>query len=343
MKLNTTLKNIILLLIIFISVETIIRVYLKAFYSDSFFYPSNIIYHYYPQAKLISNQYKKSETNRQKILVLSSSALTDEWGYFRETLQRKIDEKKLNYEVFNAAGVGHSSLDNLNVLGLLNKLHFDEIIFYNGINDARFNNCPKEIYKSNYGHIKWNNEINCINRHKEINITTIPFIVDYSFQKIKQLIHNHQFIPENYKDNIEWKGYGSNFKSLTNFEENVKSIIDKKNNSTFHFISFLYYIPPNYTYDKFINKELDYNYHANSREIEVWGKPSNVSAFIDSTNKILLKICSENKNSICYDFEKLSGDSIYFADVCHFSESGIDNFTDKIIEVLNSAQSLTIK
>lgn len=322
-----------LFVLVFITLEFIVRAFFSLSYDSSFFKPSTFLYHYYPMIPDIRVKYAKSDLEAKKILILSSSALTDGWGFFAKHLKESLKDFG-NWEVYNAAGVGYSSLDNLNTFKALNDLEFDYIFFYNGINDVRLNNCPPQIFKKDYSHIRWNNEINCILRHKEINYTILPFFIDFSFQKAKQKLFKQRFIPENYHNRIEWLNYGSNFKSIETFKENLTAIIEAKKAETVFLISpFLTYIPENYTFEKFVNKQLDYNYHENSREVEVWGIPKNVSEYMKVLNEGIINEYTVNnhKNINLLMVENALNQGIFFADVCHFSEEGIREFVSEII------------
>ncbi|MEX0812921.1 MAG: hypothetical protein WD048_11950 [Chitinophagales bacterium] len=320
------MKQLFVIFTSYLFIEFIIRFSLSILYPAEFFQPWKIIYQYYPQALKISEEYATSDRQQNKILILSSSALTDEWGGFEKVLEEKLNENAKDWQVFNGSGVGFTSLDNLNTLQLLNDLKFDYLIYYNSINDARLNNCPPDVFESDYTHIRWNNEVASIMRHKEINITVIPFVLDFLAQKLRQKIFDQDFIPDNYKDRPDWQKYGSDFKSLKSFDKNLSKIIKLNPYPAKNIIiDYNYYVPDNYSYEDFINKRLDYRYHDKSREIEVWGYPDNVSNFIDSCNHRALKIAEETANTQFYSVKNRLSSSAFFADICHYSEKGIDS------------------
>lgn len=325
-----------------ISLEIIFRIILSAFFAASFFKPKEIIFSYYPQAKKIISRYKNSDEGKTKLLILSSSALTDGWGDFRKIIENKLNSKSENYEVFNGAGVGFSLVDNKNTYSILREknIHFDYVIIYNAINDARLNNCPPKIFKKDYSHIKWNNEINCIKRHHEMNITVIPFIFDFLYQKIKQKFSNKRFIPDNYQHQPDWKKHGNVFLSLEILKNALVNIVSHNyGNEKYLIFSYNYYIPSNYTYKKFINKQLDYQFHENSSEVEIWGKPINVSNFIDSANVYYSHIAKKFNNTRFYDVRRTMKNPVYFADVCHFSEKGIQTFSNKVFQIIQDIEN----
>jgi hypothetical protein len=324
--------------VIFI-VEFTLRLGLVLLGGTSFLKPSEFIYHFYPMAKTVREQYKNSDKTAFKILILSCSTLHRDWGNFEELLSKELKKTEdslglstKNNVVFSTAGIGFSSADNLNCYRLLADLKFDLVIFYGGINDARFNNCPSEVFKQDYGHLPWNNEINTLQRHTEINYTVLPFFIDYTYQLALQKINKLQFIPEHYACRIHWWKYGSSLKSLSSFEKNTYSILQlaQKKRETLLFISYCFFSPENYSLSNFKTQSLRYNFQTNSRETEIWGFPKNVVAFLNSSNNIL----QQKYNANCYSLvlPNISSNPDFFADICHFSPSGLSAFCKQLAE-----------
>lgn len=327
--------SVLLICLLLFGFELTIRSYLSLQFHSNFFKPKEILYHYYPMVKEIRANYDLSP--KKKVLILSSSALTDGWGGFASIFAKELNKNTEDWDVYNASGVGFSSLDNLNTYSMLSDLEFDVLLFYNGINDSRLNNCPPEIYKENYRHIAWNNEIAAILRHPELNRSTIPFFIDFSFQKIKYALCKDCFLSENYHDQEDWQEYGSNYKSLESFQQNIQSLIEMKPlESKLILVSFATYVPANYSFEKFVSKELDYNYHTNSREVEVWGKAHNVVGFMDNLNNILSTSQNPTKETYFIDIRAQVNAPTNFADVCHYSTLGIQQAAQVISDSLHT-------
>jgi len=289
--------------------------------------------------KLIHERYKKADTSDYKILILSCSTLHHDWGDFDSILSKEIEKGENSVGnnnrknvIFSTAGVGFSSADNLNCYRLLSDLKFDLVVFYGGINDSRFNNCPSQVFKPNYGHLPWNNEINTVLRHPEMNYFVIPFFIDYTYQLFIQKINKTLFIPEYYSYRIDWWQYGSSFKSLPVFERNIQTIqqIGKQKNETLLFVSYCFFSPENYSLANFKAKKLSYTFQTNSRETEIWGYPKNVCTFLNSSNNILQKTTSNEDYFL--ELPSISSNHNYFADICHFSPSGMNAFGHDLAE-----------
>jgi hypothetical protein len=288
----------------------------------------------------IKAKYAHTDPHSFKVLILSCSTLHKDWGGFATILEKKQHEydttntpgAPYSYTIFNAAGIGFSSRDNLNCYRLLSDLQFDLVVDYSGINDARFNNCPKEIYREDYGQIPWGNETNCILRHTEMKYTIIPFFLDFTYCLLSQSLFKNHFIPIHYSMRPAWWDFGSDLKSLKAFKYNIESIenLSKEKKEKLLLTPYCYYIPSNYTLKRFKDKQLDYTFQHNSREIEIWGFPKNVSAFLDSANIIVGNIATTSGSQYLDIRPEVQNNGNYFADVCHFSPAGLSVFAGSV-------------
>lgn len=331
---------------VLILIEIILRLGFSIIWDTPFLKPHEVIYHYYPIVKSIKEKHATTSSSTHKVLVLSCSTLHKEWGNFNEQLAQDLNATKESgkisladsFTVFTAAGIGFSSADNFNCYRLLSDLKFDIVVYYGGINDARFNNCPPSVFKENYGHIKWNNEINCILRHPEIDFVVLPFFLDYTYQLIVESCDKNNFIPSFYSKRKNWWKYGSSLKSLNVFKRNIESIetLSNKKKEALLLVSYCYYLPKDYSLEKFKKRELNYDFQQNSRETEIWGEPTNVTHFLDSSNSILQKTC----NAQCYylALPNISINPKFFADICHFSPSGLSAFCKQLAQEINAIQ-----
>jgi hypothetical protein len=333
-----------LFLALVVFIELALRVGFAFIKGAPLFNPGQLIYHYYPMVKAIESKYREAEAGTYKILILSCSTLHQEWaGDFEKLLEAKLaqlDSGKVSskpYTVFNAAGMGFSSLDNLNCYQLLSGLKFDLVVFYGGINDARFNNCPPNVFNQDYTHIPWNNEIACLLRHPESRFIITPLVLDYSYQLLKQSFAQDLFIPVHYSTYKQWWDFGKELKSIPSFKRNTESIGArcKDEQAKFLLATFAYHIPDDYALERFEAKELSYSFQKNSREIEVWGRPEAVASFLDSSNNLLAGVAQQTGYRYLDMRDHLRNNDDYYADICHFSPHGLEAFSNCLASEIN--------
>ena len=99
----------------------------------------------YPALYQIKQNYTDEGVN---ILLLGGSVL-----YKNANILQELGYSH-SFNFYNAAFIAHTTRDSLHKYQYLDreKLKFDYVIFYHGINDVRLNNIPKQFYKENYSH-----------------------------------------------------------------------------------------------------------------------------------------------------------------------------------------------
>jgi hypothetical protein len=321
------------ILLLYVFAEISLRTFLHFTSGAPFFKPSGVIYKYYPQIPPIQTAQISNTDSVLDILVLSCSVLHSDWGDIISAMnsQMQLPPQFNKLRIYNASGVGHSSYDNYIKYTLLADKHFDLVIYYDAINDARLNDCPEKVFKDDYSHYQWYDEINNILRHPEMDITVIPYFIGVLKIEYKHFFCKDCYIPIHYSLRPDWAQYGNMVKSLFTYNWNLDHMISiaGKNNSRFMDVSFLYYLPADYTLEKFKNKSLDYTFCNRSRETEIWGQPAYVANFINLANLTSAHVVMNHKNA---SYEDLTGEfprrGKYFADICHFSPDGLDLFAN---------------
>ena len=120
-----------------------------------------------------------------------------------------------------------------------------------------------------------------------------------------------------------------NFKSLKCYEANLKSIAAEAESQQTRlvYLTFAWYLPADYSLQKFQAKTLDYTFCDHSRETEIWGLARNVGRFIDSVNHNSRSWLSQYPHAHWTDMQAaIPKEGKSFADVCHFSPVGIHQF-----------------
>ena len=331
----------IVLLFLYILLEVCLRLVLCISTSATFVHPSRIIYQYYPELLPIEQASVSNTDSTLDILILSCSVLHKDWldivHEMNTCLQLPTGYNKL--KIYNASGIGHGSRDNLVKYELLKDKKFDIILYYDAINDSRLNNCPEEVFKNDYSHYRWYDEINHIISHHEMDVTVVPFFVDWMKIRLKAMLVHDAYIPIHYSLRPEWQEYGDNFKSLKCYEANVKSIAARaeQQQAQLVYLTFAWYLPADYSLQKFQAKTLDYTFCDHSRETEIWGLARNVGRFIDTVNHSSRSWLSQYPHAHWVDAQAaIPKEGKSFADVCHFSPVGIHQFAGVTCKELDS-------
>ncbi len=327
--------------LIYLLIEAGLRLVLCISAGAGFFRPSDIIYRYYPEIIPLKHAAISNTDSTLDVLILSCSVLHKDWADIVSEMNNciQLPGKYKNLKIYNASGIGHGSRDNLIKYRLLHDKKFDVVIYYDAINDSRLNNCPDDVFKTDYSHYRWYDEINTIIKHKEMDLTVIPFFCEWVYIKLKPALNKNTYIPRHYSLRPGWQVYGSHLKSVACYRANLQEVINeaRSQNSRFLYLTFAYYPAPGYTLQKFHDKTLDYTFCDHSRETEIWGQVQNVSTFIDTINAASKSWIAPYKNARRADINAgFPKEGKYFADICHFSPQGIHYFASMACSQLDS-------
>jgi hypothetical protein len=122
---------------------------------------------FYPELRLVE---APAPRDAFTILVLGGSVVADSDPYNRiptrlaERLTRAAGRPVV---VRGLAQAGHSTRDSLLKYRALADRRFDLVVVYHGINDARANNAPPEVFRRDYSHYAWYAQVNALARHPE--------------------------------------------------------------------------------------------------------------------------------------------------------------------------------
>ena len=308
--------------------------------------PIAAIERYYPGIWEEINANLDPDDGVYDVLMLGGSVLTTYGSGNIENELIKICRDSLNTKVkfHNLSSAAHTSRDSFNKYRLLQGKKYDAVFLYHGINSTRFNNCPEEMFKEDYSHVDFYEKVNTILNNPLSRYSILPLVYATIKTNLLRTYANEKYLPlhaasrSNHKD---WIVYGLEVKTATSYVSNYDFIFKNacSNNQPVIVPSFVYYIPPDYTLQKFNAKELDYSTHINP--IELWGSSATVSAGIQAHNLALLNLFEEYKDScrVFYfdlnnSFEKNNSN---FDDVCHLTQKGSLEFARKVFPLLKES------
>ena len=325
-------------LYLFLLFEVTSRIYLTFWKDVPFIRPEEIIYEFYPELKEIKQRKIYKGDDKFDILLLGASVFNPEHCSIKSILLEELTKKMpLKFEIHNLAKDAHISLDSLYKYTQLFNKHFDLVLFYHGINEVRANNCPLSIFKNDYSHYGWYRSINHIIRHKEIKFITFPYVFSLAWMKLQEKFLPLELVPKEDPRN-DWVEHGKEIKTISSFKNNVIKIIEiaEIKEEPLLIMTFSFYVPEDYTFERFVNNSLDYNRINGYRStIEIWGNPQNVIAGISAHNKVIKNIVENYPNIYFIDINNLiPRQGKYFNDICHFSNLGSKKFVDNIINTV---------
>ncbi len=314
-------------------IEILSRVYFVQKYETSFITPIDYIYKYYPELKHIKRGINRSPKDAYKVLLLGGSVMNNDFGNIQIAMGKMLSEATGKYvEIFNLAERAHTSLDSYYKYSQLININFDLVVLYHGINELRANNCPPDIFQTDYSHYDWYNELNLLTGCSSLEYSAIPAVSRLFYNRFNNFINGREFIEMN-QPRQEWLQYGSDIKTAESFSDNLESIIDlaEQKDEQILMMSFASFVPDNYSLESFAEKSLEYS--SNQYPIEIWGQFENIIKGLGVHNQVLSNI-SKNHNQVLFvdQNQLIPKDGIHFNDICHLTNDGCFKFTENIYQ-----------
>jgi len=326
-----------IIVIVLLSLEAGSRFFWKAKFNVPLFETDKIIFVFYPELINLQKGETRGQSKPFKILILGASVVASGWSPVEDILKNRLESVTgRNVRIFNVAQKSHTSLDSLIKYTLIKNVHFDWVLFYHGINEARVNNCPISVFREDYSHMAWYRYLHSLKKYsKWIKYVSFPYTLEYAFLTSLSAVGPSNLID---KENPieEWLHFGSKVKSKETFKKNLNEIINIANErkQSLLLMSFAHYIPANYSSENFKNKLLDYSGHL--LPIRVWGTKENVQKTIEEHNKIVRLLADEGNQNIHFLDQAVlipkSGKS--FKDICHMTHLGSEQFVKNIINII---------
>lgn len=290
--------------------------------------------HFYKELKLVEHSIISTNNDSLDVLILGGSVVADEWRskvarYLQGSLRKGLNTSKVRY--FNLANLGHNTNDNLYKYKQLANKRFDLVIYYEGINETRFNNIPTPLFRPDYTHIRWYHDIELVKAHPEMRYTVIPFALHMFINYASTLIGIRYFV----NDAPDEKYYPEafNIKTAPIYKENLRQIVQiaQSRQEPFLLINYTYYIPEKWRKSNFKDQEWDYAGCDLSSPIRTWGTPLAVEKGILTHRAMMQQIANENKGVYYLDMMPLlPREGRNFCDICHLTDDGCRIFSNNV-------------
>jgi hypothetical protein len=340
-------------LVLFVCAEATTRVYWRVCCDIAIFKPDEILYAFYPELRASGElpEVLRSVTPAQAthadefydILLLGGSVLHKSWGSVEIELREQLANiGRRNVRIFNLAAPAHTSRDSWLKYAALRNARFDLVIFYHGINEARVNNAPPDVFREDYSHYSWYEAVNTLASYHGTAFLALPYTLRYLAISARHKLGKDQYIPT-YVIRKEWLKHGRESRSAASFKQNLSAILDlaSQRGDQMLLMSFATYVPENYSREAFNKKQLDYTLHR--APIEWWGMRDHVLTTVAIHNEIVRDFARRYRNVLFVDQANLiPGSGRYFNDPCHFTALASNEFVKNIVTSLGQQQPMSL-
>ncbi len=251
------------------------------------------------------------------VLLLGASVLEQVAPVLEKTM---ASELKCPVRVFSVCTSAHTSRDSFLKYSQLRDKPFDLVMIYHGINDARMNCIPDNLYQQDYTHCA---HYRSFQRALEAGSLSVRGVVG---DQVDQLISLGEPDPEVVE-------FGKSIKTPQAFRTNLEAIVRgvKSQSGQVMLMTFATWVPPNYSKTKFIEKQLGYGSGQYELPIEVWGQPDNVVAAIKAHNRELQELAEKSEVIFIDQARLIPQNGEQFSDICHLTKTGCQTFVNNVM------------
>lgn len=333
---QSTGKRLLFATICLLGILVVLEAGLRGFLSFEFglsYWQPDYLTAFYPETARIENKTIQRTDSTIDVLLLGGSVLHRDYSQFETRLREALAfETRRLVRIHNLARPAHTSLDSVYKYRRLADQKFDLVVFYHGINEARANNCPEEMFRPDYSHYAWYERVNDLEHHSVQPLYVTPSALRFLWQWKKSTWWDDRYVSAHRPKNDEWMRQGGSIKTAEPFENNVRTILDlaHQKQEPVLLMTFAYYLADGYSDEAFRARELDYA--DRKSPVGIWGKPGNVTAAIDAHNQVLRRVGGDYQNVHLVDQSALLPKAgRFFNDICHITHEGTRRFVDNMI------------
>jgi len=259
------------------------------------------------------------------VLLLGGSVLGKLHAHHEQTLRNAlgfaVDEP---VRLYNFAYPAHTTRDSVLKYRLVRDRPVDLVIVYHGINDARMNNCSREMFRDDYTHAAWYHEIERMEAHTGLlPYAVLPFTLERQLIRLLGAETFGLYVPRHAPKEAMTR-FGGDIKTVEPFRRNLSEIVETAGRTATPVLimTFDWYLPEGYSLDAFMAGELDYDGH--DHPTEIWGTPPHVVAAIEAHNEVLQTYAENAPDHVIYlDMQPVIPDGrAYWNDICHLTDAG---------------------
>lgn len=306
--------------------------------------PDRLLEALYPEIAPLRESPPERGDAIQDVLLLGGSVLHESWGQVEAQLLEQLARAGIrDVRVHNLAQAAHTTRDSLVKYAALGAAHFDLVIVYHGINDARANNAPAELFRDDYSHLPWYGLVNAVAPSDGRAKLALPAALHLAAARLRQLLQPGRYAGGD-RPRPDWLHYGATPRSAAAFEANLAAILDLAAERAERVVlaTFALHVPPDYSLEAFREKRLDYLLFYSP--IELWGERPHVVAAVEAHNAAIRRLAARAPGTVLVDQDRLlPRGARFFNDPCHLTVEGSEVFArhlvDAILPLLAGARS----
>jgi hypothetical protein len=300
-----------------------------------FRHPERVLQAFYPGLGKVDAHNPKWAAGRMHVLLLGGSTLHPHWGTVQEELREQLAYAgHRDVRIFNLAAPGLTSRDSRLVYEAIGAERFDLVVVYDGINEARANNVPPELFRDDYGHYGWYEIVNALAAHHGRARLALPYTLEYVGLRLRQVLFSSRYVPRN-GPRADWLQYGDTVRTAAPLEANLRAILERASSrgEPVLLMTFAMWIPDDYSLERFKAAELGYGLHL--APLEMWGAPPQVRHAVDVHNAVIRGVARSHPSARFVDqAARLGGNAHWFNDPCHLSLRGAQRFVHNLLPVV---------
>lgn len=316
-------------LVTLILIEVFLRLAFKITKGYDFFTPRYSFYKEELQAL------KNVENTDHNILILGGSAISNalpaKMGIQLEDSLKKVYP---DVKVTDFGMPGRNSRDMALMCSLLSKEDIskvDLVIYYESINDSRYNCIDKADFKDNYSHSHWYEELALMEARPSMNYYFSPFVLDLFLSRLKERTGAKKMLNDELDVSPDLIDFGADIKTDKSFRNNLNQISEIFGHKIpIDLLEYHVYYPEKMMHKENLgfHKEGDYFTAEGPRTTSgAWGYPWNTIKAVKIHNSILKELANQNDNINFYSTDSvLTQIHPEYFDVCHFTEKGGKKF-----------------
>ncbi len=301
-------------------------------YDVSPLHPDELLWVMYPGLQAVDGVQITKSDGQFDIALIGASVLQQ--VYHSKKLQATLaDRYGGQTRLFGFTHGGMTSLDSLFQLQLLEDKPFDLIVLCQSINELRLNNCPDDVFRADYSHL---DRLRIYRQRVEGG--SFNFALPILREGIRKALVKEPWSESVSSENLAMAAHGARIKTGPSLEANLRAIIRlaRERETRVILMTFPYYLPPDYTREKYEAARLDYD-EETFAPVEYWGLPSNIVKGLEAHNEVIRRVGTEEGVVFIDQAARIPQRGDLFRDICHYSEAGTERFVANLLPAIYEA------